>query len=493
MTLSGGTSEEKAAKVGTASPFAANGSLRAPAGEISGICAMSATALAAAIASRSLSSVEVVAAFLDRIATVNPAHNAIVSLRPREEILAEAEAVDRRIATGEAPGPLAGLPIAIKDLSPTKSLRTTFGSPIHRDDVPDADGLATARVRAAGAIVVGKTNTPEFGLGSHTFNEVFGATGNAFDPARSAGGSSGGAAVAVATRMLPLADGSDMGGSLRNPAAFNNVYGLRPSFGRVPSLPAGNVFEASLSTDGPMARTIDDLALLLAVQSGADPRQPLSAGLPDITRDRLPTDRPVRIGWLGDVGGHLATEAGILETCLSALNALPGCETSPTSLGFDPERLWQSFVVQRQAAIAGKRGPLFDDPATRDLLKPELQWEIENGKALSALALHGAGETRTAWHLCLLDLFGKFDFLALPAAQVWPFPIEWRWPQTIAGRPMDSYHRWMECVAPGTLSGCPVLALPAGFCDGLSTGVQLIAPLGREADLLALARRREPT
>ena len=452
---------------------------------------MSATALSASIRDHSLSSVEIVTAFLDRIEAINPAYNAIVSLRPREAIVAEAEAADRRIASGEATGPLCGQPIAIKDLSPTKGLTTTFGSPIYRDHIPDFDGLSTARIRAAGAIIIGKTNAPEFGLGSHTFNEVFGATRNAFDTARSAGGSSGGAAVALATRMLPIADGSDMGGSLRNPAAFNNVYGLRPSFGRVPSLPAGNVFEASLSTDGPMARTAADLALLLSVQAGADPRQPLSGGLPDLSADRRPCDRPARIGWLGDLGGHLATETGILDAGLRALEAIPETEVEPADLGFDAERLWQSFVVQRQAGVAGKYAPLFDDPTTRDLLKPEMQWEIEQGKRLSALDLIAAGEIRTGWHLRLAQLFARFDFLALPAAQVWPFPVEWRWPRAIAGRTMDSYHRWMECVVPGTLSGCPVLALPAGFRDGLSTGVQIIAPYGREDELIALALRCE--
>ncbi|WAP68311.1 amidase [Jiella pelagia] len=484
-------SEETAAKGGVVPPFAVAGSLRAPAGDIPAICAMAAGDLVGAIGAGEISVAEVVTAFLDRIAAINPLHNAIVSLRPRGETLAEAEAKDAALAAGADAGPLFGLPMAIKDLSPTKGLTTTFGSPLHRDHVPDEDGISTARIRAAGAIIIGKTNAPEFGLGSHTFNEIFGATGNAFDPQRSAGGSSGGAAVALATRMVPIADGSDMGGSLRNPAAFNNVYGLRPSFGRVPSLPAGNVFEAQLATDGPMARSAEDLALLLRVQSGADPRQPLSFGLDSLEAPRLPQDRPLRIGWLGDFGGHLAMEECILDTGLAALARIPGAETPPADLGFDPEQLWQSFVVQRQAALAMRYGPLYDDPAKRELLKSEMQWEIETGRTLSAIDLCRAYESRTALHLRMLDLFAGFDFLALPAAQVWPFPIGWRWPQVIAGRPMDSYHRWMECVALGTLSGCPVLALPAGFRDGLPAGVQIIAPHGREADLLALASASE--
>ncbi|NDW03425.1 amidase [Jiella sp. 40Bstr34] len=481
-------SEETAAKGGVLPPFAVAGSLRAPEGDIPAICAMSAGDLVRAIGAGEVSVVEVVTAFLDRIEAVNPVHNAIVSLRPRADILADAARKDAERAAGATVGPLFGLPVAIKDLSPTKGLTTTFGSPLFRDHVPDEDGISTARIRAAGAIVTGKTNTPEFGLGSHSFNEVFGATGNAFDPTRSAGGSSGGAAVALATRMVPIADGSDMGGSLRNPAAFNNVYGLRPSFGRVPSLPAGSVFEAQLATDGPMARSAEDLALLLAVQAGADPRQPLSFGLASLDEPRLTQDRPVRIGWLGDLGGHLAMEEGIRETALSAVARIPGAETMPADLDFEPERLWQSFVLQRQAALAMRYGPLYDEPAKRALLKPEMQWEIEAGRTRSAVDLHRAYETRTALHLRLLDLFRRFDFLALPAAQVWPFPIGWRWPQMVAGRPMDSYHRWMECVALGTLSGCPVLALPAGLRDGLSTGVQIIAPHGREADLIELAR-----
>ncbi|MEN3792328.1 amidase [Fulvimarina sp. MAC3] len=469
-------------------PFDGEGRLLAPEGSaIAPICAMDASDLVRRIKARELSVLEVVSAFLDRIDAENPRVNAIVSLRSRADILAEANAADAALTKGAEAGPLFGMPVAIKDLSPTKGLTTTFGSPIYRDFVPDEDGIATARMRGAGAIIIGKTNTPEFGLGSHSFNEVFGATGNAFDPARSAGGSSGGAAVALALRMVPIADGSDMGGSLRNPAAFNNVYGLRPSFGRVPSLPAGDVFSASLATDGPMARSADDLALLLAVQAGADPRQPLSSGLLQIDQASRFAGRTVRICWLGDLDGHLATEDGILETCEAALARIPGSSIERAELGLDPESLWQSFTLQRQAVIAARYGDLFADPQKRDLMKPEMQWEIANGLKLSAMDLHRAYEARTAWHLRLVALFERFDILALPAAQVWPFPIEWRWPRDIAGRSMDSYHRWMECVVPGTLSGCPVLAMPAGFRGGLSTGVQLIAPHGREADLMGLA------
>ncbi|RFC64531.1 amidase [Fulvimarina endophytica] len=454
-------------------------------------CDESAVSLAAKIRTGALSATECVSGFLSHIEAVNPVHNAIVSLRPREEILADAARADAARAKGEALGPLHGLPIAIKDLSPTAGLTTTFGSPIYCGFVPDEDGLATARVRAAGAIVIGKTNTPEFGLGSHTFNEVFGATGNAFDPARSAGGSSGGAAVALATRMLPIADGSDMGGSLRNPAAFNNVFGLRPSFGRVPAHPSGNVFEASLATDGPMARSAEDLALLLGIQAGADPRQPLSFGLPSLGQTRIIEGTGIRIGWLADLGGHLPFEAGILESVETALDAIPGARIEPVSIGLDPERIWQAFSVLRQIEIAGRYGALLGDPRTRDLLKPEFVWEIEGGRRRTGLDGFLARQTRAELHIEMAALFERFDMVSLPAAQVFPFPVGWRWPRSVAGREMDSYHRWMECVALGTLSGCPVLAAPAGFRGGLACGFQLIAPHGREADLLAVARRME--
>ncbi|WP_370640226.1 amidase [Aurantimonas sp. HBX-1] len=457
------------------------------------LCRLGATELAALLAKGAVSSREIVTAFLDHIDRVNPAHNAIVSLRERSDILAEADAADGRLRAKGPDGLLHGLPIAIKDLAPTKGLRTTFGSPIHADFVPDADSLTVARIRAAGAIVIGKTNTPEFGLGSHTYNPVFGTTRNAYDPGLSAGGSSGGAAVALALRMLPVADGGDMGGSLRNPAGYNNVYGMRPSQGRVPNAGSEDLFYSQLATDGPMARSVADLAGLLAIQAGPDARAPLS--LQDPFRWEPGTRaRPGRIAWLGDLGCHLAMEAGVLDVCEWALARLAaaGCAAEPVLPKFDWERLWSAFVVLRQFSIAGKHGPLFDDPATRGLLKPEMQWEIESGRRLSADALYAAARTRTDWYLECLRLFEDFDALALPSAQLFAFDADWHWPREIAGRPMDSYHRWMEVVAPGTLSGCPVISLPAGFDGaGRSMGLQLIGRPGDDAGLLGLAELHE--
>ncbi len=285
----------------------------------SDIPAMDAVALAAAIRARAVSCVEAMNAFLDRIERLNPQINAIVSLRPRDALIAEAKRRDAALARGDAVGPLHGFPHAVKDLEPTAGIRTTFGSPLFRDFVPDHDSLQVARLKRAGAIIIGKTNTPEFGLGSHTFNEVFGPTRNPYDRGRSAGGSSGGAGAALAARLVPLADGSDYAGSLRNPAAWNNVYALRPSPGLVPR-ETPDLFLASPSVTGPMARSIADLALLLSVQAGHDPRVPLS------NRGEVPRFAPLdadfkgaRIAWCRDFGGHIPFEPGVLELCEAAL------------------------------------------------------------------------------------------------------------------------------------------------------------------------------
>jgi amidase len=315
------------------------------------ICTLSAVALAALIKSRALSVREVTTAFLDRIDALNPIYNAIVSLRGRGDILAEADQQDQALASGMAPGPLFGLPIAIKDLAMTKGLRTSFGSPIFANFVPDQDDLFVARIRQAGAIIIGKTNVAEFGLGSQTYNNVFGATRNAYNPTLTAGGSSGGAAVALALRLVPIADGSDMGGSLRNPAAFNNVFGFRPSQGRVPAFPTTESFMTQLATEGPMGRSVADLALLLSVLAGRDDRVPLSlAGTGEAFRGDL-THSVVgqRIGWLGDLGGALPMEPGILQLCETGLSKFSelGCDVKPIALDFNFEKLWQAFVTLR--------------------------------------------------------------------------------------------------------------------------------------------------
>jgi amidase len=366
---------------------------------LSEICAMDALALARAIRSKTITARDAMEAYLAHIRMLNPVYNAIVSLRPEAELLIEAEEADRAVRRGDPVSPLHGIPIAIKDLALTRGLRTTFGSRLFADYVPASDAIFVERIRAAGAIIIGKTNVPEFGFGSNSYNAIFGLTRNAYNPDVIGGGSSGGAGVALALRMLPIADGGDTGGSLRNPAAFNNVFGFRPSQGRVPA-DILDPFYSQLAVEGPMGRTVADVAALLSVQSGYDPRSPLS--LDDAGyrfEDRLSVDLSgKRFGWLGDYDGHLAFETGVLELCRTAAGLFEklGATVEPASLGFDPERLWRAFKVLRQHGIGGRLDDAYRDPAKRDLLKPEAIWEIEQSRRLTSLDFYNASVDRGA-------------------------------------------------------------------------------------------------
>lgn len=454
-----------------------------------GLTDLGATDLLAAMTSGHTSATEVMGAVLDRIAAVNGPVNAIVALREADTLLAEAKAADR--VPKDQRGPLHGLPMAVKDLAGVRGIRSTWGSPILADNVPDKDDMLPRRLRAAGAILIGKTNTPEFGLGSQSFNPIYGATATPYDLSRTAGGSSGGAAAALAARMLPLADGSDMMGSLRNPAGFCNVYGFRPTWGRVPSDPVGDTFLHQLATDGPMARNITDLALLLGVLAEPDPRLP--HGRPNeafgAALDRDP--QGLRIGWLGDWGGAYATEPGILDLCQSALADFAdlGCTVEAIAPPCPADKLWQAWTTLRSWAVAARLGPWHANPKTRALLKPEAIWEIERGLALSAMEVHRASVLRSDWNTIAAGLFDRFDVLALPVAQVWPFAKTTPWPATIGTTTMDTYHRWMEVVVPASLLGLPTLAVPAGFgANGLPMGLQLIGARGQDRQVLQLGQ-----
>ncbi|MFO1197894.1 MAG: amidase [Burkholderiaceae bacterium] len=456
------------------------------------IMKLDARALSAAIRAREVSCREVMQATLARIERLNPAYNAIVSMPPARTLLAQADERDAQLAAGRWLGWMHGMPQAIKDVSAARGIPNTWGSPLYRDNVPAEDGIIVERVRRAGAIVIGKTNVPEFGLGSQTYNTVFGATRNAYDPSRCAGGSSGGAAVALALRMLAVADGSDVGGSLRNPAAFNNVYGFRPTQGRVPRGPAPEVFLEQFGTEGPMARNVADLALLLSVQAGHDARVPLSLDS-DPSAFAQPLDRDVRglrVGWLGDLDRYLPMEPGVLELCRHALGVLEslGCAVDAARLGFAPERLWDMWITLRSCANAAARRADWTDPARRAKLKPECVWEIETGLARSVTDLYAASAERSAWYRHVLTLFERFDFLVLPSAQVFPFDVNQHWPREVAGRAMDTYHRWMEVVIGPTLAGLPAISVPVGFdARGLPMGMQLIGRPRADLDVLQLA------
>ena len=457
-------------------------------------------ALSGAIHTRQVSCREVMRATLARIEAVNPAHNAIVSLRDGDALLCEADERDVQLARGAMPaGPIGwmhGIPQAIKDTAQTAGIRTTFGSPLLRDFVPTQDGLMVQRMKAAGCIVIGKTNTPEFGLGSHTFNEVFGVTRNAYDPSRSAGGSSGGAAVALATRMLPVADGSDFMGSLRNPAAWNNVFGLRPSQGRVPMWPAQDVWVSQLGTEGPMGRTVQDVALLLEVQSGYDARAPLSLHGSERFAHALNDfdGQTVRVGWLGDLSSYLPMEAGILECCEQGLRRLQdcGCAVEPVPPGFAPEDVWQAWLIWRRWLVAARIAPYLEKSQNRSLIKPEALWEYDQAANLNGAQVHIASAQRSAFYHRFVALFERCDVLALPSAQVWPFDAAQRWPARIAGREMDTYHRWMEVTIYATFAGLPCISVPVGFSPtGLPMGMQLIGRPRGDLALLQLAHAYE--
>jgi len=449
---------------------------------------MDALDLSSALERRDVSAREVMQATLDRIAAVNGTVNAIVSLRDPDQLLAEAEAAD----IAPRGGWMHGIPIAIKDLANAAGLPTSQGSPIFAGQVAAQDDLPVARIKAAGAIVIGKTNTPEFGLGSHTYNLVHGATCNPYDLSRSSGGSSGGAAAALATRMLAVADGSDMMGSLRNPAGWNNVYGMRPGWGIVPGEPAGDLFLHQLATAGPMARSPSDLAALLDTMAGADPRLPLSqdqaATLPEMAKG-LP---PQRIGWLGDWGGALPFEGGLLDLSADALAQMGelGHQITPMAAPFNADAIWDSWITLRSFAVAGGARALHEDPGTRAMLKTAAIWEIERGLALSAMDVQRASEIRSDWFRTVCGLFDQHDVLVLPSAQMWPFDVTLDYPKEISGTTMDTYHRWMQVVIPASLLGLPVVNVPAGFGqNGLPAGLQLIGPKGSDARLLQLAQQ----
>ena len=436
---------------------------------------------------REVSPLELIDAALTRIAAVDPLVNAVPTLCPER-----AREHARRIMAGRAPaGRLAGLPVLIKDLVEVEGVRSTHGSPIFADQVPQASDWEVERIEAAGGIILGKTNTPEFGTGANTFNEVFGITRNPWDLRLTCGGSSGGSAVALATGMAWLADGSDLGGSLRTPASFCGIVGLRPSPGRVPHGP-GTLPFGTLSVNGPMARDVCDVALFLDVLAGFDPRDPLSHELPATTYAES-VEMPIRlrrVAFSADLGGITPVDAEVAALCGEATARFAdlgaGVENASPDLGSAVD----VFTTLRAAQFAGAMEPLLD--AHRDRLKPEVVWNIEHGLSLTAGQIGRAERERGLLQRRMAQFLSDFDLLCCPAAIVPPFPVEQRYLAELNGHRFPSYIDWVSINYAITLTGCPALSLPCGFtAAGLPVGLQIVGPPRGEAKLLAAAAMLE--
>jgi len=453
----------------------------------SDVTEMTASQLSVAIRAQRVSCLEVMQSYLMRIHQYNPVYNAIVSMVDDDELLRQAERADAALARNEYWGWMHGMPHAVKNLANVRGIETSYGSRIFVGNIASEDSIHVARIRGEGAIFIGKTNTPEFGWGSQSYNEVHGTTKNAYNPDLTSGGSSGGAASGMATHMLPVADGSDMMGSLRNPAGFNNVIGFRPSQGRVPSA-RSDLFYTQLSTNGPMGRNVEDTIRLFHTMAGYDSRVPMSLrdDIPPYEEFRPATLEGFRIGWMGDYDGYLATEPGLLNLCERAVESLTvhGVVVEECMPDYDMARLWDTWLTLRHWN-AGADKPFYDNPETRRLLKPEAIWEIEGSFEMPASQIAEAAVARSEWYLALNKLFENYDLLALPTAQVFPFSADIHWPSEINGRAMDTYHRWMEIVIGGSLGGVPVINLPAGFDDrGRPMGIQFLGPMGHDQDVL---------
>ena len=447
---------------------------------------MTAVELADKIRKRELSAVEVLQAHLDQIDAVNPALNAIVTYLP-EMALESARQADEKQARGEDLGVLHGLPIAHKDLFQTKGIKTTWGSPVFRDHVPAIDDLIIARLKAAGCITLGKTNVPEFGAGSHTFNPVFGATRNPYDLGRTCGGSSGGAAVALAAGMIPIADGSDMGGSLRNPASFCNIVGFRPTPGRVPNFPTLNAW-SSLAVSGPLGRTVQDVALMLQAIAGYDPRSPIAIREPSsIFADSLIRDfAGTMLAWSPDLD-ELAVEPSVTETIKRHLPVFAelGCDVEEAAPDFgDAYEIFQTLRAWSFELSHADNFARFGEENFKDTIR----WNVEMGKRLSAAQISRIEVKRTELFQRVREFLETYEYLLLPTTQVPAFPIEWEYPEEINGQAMTTYIDWMMSCGYITVTGLPAISVPCGFTnEGLAVGLQIVGRPHADFEVLQLA------
>jgi len=450
------------------------------------LCFASARQLARLIRARKVSVTEVMRAFIAQIERVNPKVNAIVTFLP-EEALKQAKALDRKKTP---PAPLAGLPIAYKDLVATKGIRTTMGSLVHKDNVPAEDALIVERLKAAGAITLGKTNTPEFGAGSNTFNKVFGATRNPYDLSKTAGGSSGGAGVAVACGMLPFADGSDLAASLRNPGNYCNVVGFRPTPGRVPTYPAANAWDTQ-PVLGPLARTVEDAAFLLSAMAGPDPRAPVSISEPGsiFNRSLNRSFKKVRVAWTRDFGG-LPVEPSVtkvLEQQRKVFESL-GCIVEDACPDFSGAT--EAFETLRAVSFAQRFAPLMK--THRALLKDTVIWNIEQGLALDGGKIGRAEGLRTELFHRMRRFLEQYEFLLAPVNQLPPFPVDTEYPTEIAGVKLGNYLDWMKSCYYVTITSHPAISVPAGFTpEGLPVGLQIVGRYRDDFGVLQFAHAFE--
>jgi amidase len=439
------------------------------------LCFLPAVELARRLHGKELSAREVLSAHLTQIERVNLKINAVVTL-VAEQALETATRLDESAARGEFVGPLHGLPIAHKDLQPTRGIRTTFGSPIYRDFVPDTDSLVVERLKRAGVVTLGKTNTPEFGAGSQTFNPVFGATRNPYELTKTSGGSSGGAAAALACGLMPIADGSDMGGSLRNPASFCNVVGLRSSPGRVPSYPT-ELGWFPLSVDGPMARTVADVALLLSVLAGSDPCSPIS--ISDLgSKFAQPLERDfkaTRVAWV-TLGLPYELEVKAVVDSTRAVFESLGCMVEDAEPDFsDADEIFKAW-----RAWSFEAGLAEEYQHHKDQLKDTVIWNIEQGQTLSGPYLARMEMKRTQLFHRLREFMQRYEFMILPVTQVLPFDVNQPYPMEVNGKQMSTYIDWMKSCYYISTVGHPALSVPGGFTSsGLPVGVQIV---GRHQD-----------
>jgi amidase len=457
---------------------------------IDDLCFRPATELAGMLRARDISARELLDAHLDRISRLNPAVNAVVTL-DAEGARAAADAADAALTAGDDVGPLHGLPVAHKDTHATGGMRTTWGSPLHVDTVPLRDELIVARYKAAGAVRVGKTNVPEFAAGSHTFNTVFGASHNPYRHGLSVGGSSGGAAAALAAGFVPLADGSDMGGSLRNPAAFCNVVGLRPTPGRVPTWPAALGW-SQLSVQGPMGRTVADVALQLSVVAGPDARVPISLS-DDPTGFAAPLPERLdglRVAWAPTLGGQVTVDPAVTNALASSVAVFESLGASVDDDCPDLSGADEVFGTLR----AWLFDATFSDLARRhpDKLKESIRWNAGLGAKLSGPDLARAEQLHTKLHERMVEFFGRYDVLVAPTTQVLPFPVELEYPTEIAGVHQDNYLEWMRSCTLISATGCPALSVPGGFTpDGLPVGLQIIGQARADRRVLEIGHAFE--